>query len=381
MKMLSYGRQSISQEDIEAVQRALESDFITQGPIVEEFEQMLCSFTGARFAVAVTNGTAALYLACRALEVGKESLGVTTPLTFVASASCVVLCGGRVDFVDVDKENMNMVPEFLEEYCKKVSVPDVVIPVDFAGLPCRLEDFWRLSKEFGFKIIEDAAHSIGSSYKNSEGQWTQCGGCEHSHLAIFSFHPVKNITSGEGGAVLTNDPSLAKRLKILREHGIERQTPWRYDIKDLSLNFRLSAIHAALGISQLKRLELFKKKRNSLFNAYLNRLSDLEKKEKVFLPKAKADASVCWHLFVLRLGPAARISRDELLERLMDYGIQAQIHYRLVCDFTYFKQSNMKGSELENAKEISESCLSLPLFPDLKEEQLDKVCQVLEELL
>jgi dTDP-4-amino-4,6-dideoxygalactose transaminase len=246
-EFISYGHQSISEEDIEAVAKVLRSPFLTTGPVAAEFESSLCELTGAKYAIVCSNGTTALHLACLALGISKDDLGITSPITFLASANCVEFCGGHTDFVDIDPETLCLSPEMLEDYCRNVAVPKVVIPVDFAGVPADLPAIHALSKKYGFSTIEDAAHSIGSSYEWNDRK-ISCGSCVHSDLAIFSFHPVKTITCGEGGAVLTNDNKMAERVRLMRSHGIVRDIdlltkkdgPWYYEMTDLSYNCRIS---------------------------------------------------------------------------------------------------------------------------------------------
>ncbi len=377
--MIPYGRQSINDDDIKAVIETLRSDFITQGPRVEEFEEALSSLTGARYAICCSSGTAALYLAMRALSIGLGSTGLTTPLTFAASANCIELAGGKAAFVDIDHETLNISVEAVEEYCNQFGPPDVVIPVDFAGIPSDLERLYELKQRFGFSIVEDAAHAIGSSYTKRNGQKVQCGACVHTDMAIFSFHPVKNITCAEGGAVLTNDPEMAHRLKCLREHGIERTGGWRYDFSEISFNFRLSDIHAALGMSQLKRIESFKQKRRVLFERYREELSALEEKGSLILPKIPDGTDPCMHLFVIRVGENAKVDRDTLFSLLREQGVAAQVHYWPVHLFSYYK---MRGyGPFHVAEKVAKSCLSLPLYPELSDSDFLKIVTLIKQMV
>ena len=377
--MIPYGRQSISDADIEAVVEVLKSDFITQGPRVEEFEEALTSLTGAKYAICCSSGTAALYLAVRALHVGEGCTGLTVPLTFAASANCLELAGGRATFVDIDQGTLNIAVEAVEEYCNSFGPPDVVIAVDFAGIPSELEGLCDLKERFGFAIIEDAAHAIGSSYISRKGEQVQCGACVHSDMAIFSFHPVKNITCGEGGAILTNDPELARRLRLLREHGIERSGGWRYDFHEISFNFRLSDIHAALGISQLKRLESFKRKRRELFEWYREELSGLEEAGRLVLPQIPQGTDPCMHLFVIMMGERARVDRNTLYEQLRAQGVGVQVHYWPVHLFSYYKDRGY--GPFENAEKVANTCLSLPLYPGLTDDDFLKVVTLIKEMV
>ncbi len=389
--MLPYSRQSIYPEDIEAVVRVLKSDWLTQGPAVEEFENGLCELTGARHAIAVANGTAALYLACMALELSSDDKGITSPLSFAASSNCIALAGAKPDFVDIEDKTLCMDPDALRTWCKGNPPPSVVIPVDFAGIPAQLPEIWELSQKYGFKVIEDAAHALGSSYYH-KGRLIQCGQCAHSHLAIFSFHPVKNITSAEGGAITTNDAALAKRIRSLANHGIQRDETcfktkipgriWPYEIQDISFNFRMSDLHAALGKSQLSRLEQFKKRRSFLADIYRERLSQLEKDGLLTLPVFPSSADPFIHLFVIRLGPEAKLTRQELFERLMEKGIRSQVHYWPIhLHPVYRKKYGFREGDFPVAEEAAARCLSIPLYPRMSEEDAIFVATALIEIL
>ncbi len=389
--MLPYSRQTIYPEDIDAVVRVLKSDWLTQGPAVHDFETALCQLTGARHAVAVANGTAALYLACRALDLSPADKGITSPMSFAASASCMVLAGAGVDFVDIEADTLCMDPGALRAYCEQKQPPAVVIPIDFAGISARLPEIWKLSRKFGFKVIEDAAHAIGSSYCY-DGERFNCGQCAHSDLATFSFHPVKNITCAEGGAVTTNDPELAERVRHLANHGVEKDASrfqtripgriWPYEVQDISFNFRLSDLHAALGKSQLSRLEKFKAKRAGLARIYSERLSALEQAGLLRLPVLPESCDPCLHLFVIRTGPETKITRQELFERLMEEGIRCQVHYWPIHLHPLFrKKYGFKEDDFPVAEEAASHCLSIPLFPQMSKEDAIFVADTLTEIL
>ena len=261
---ISYGHQWIDEEDTKAVIDALGSFYLTTGPAATLFEEDLCRLTGARHAIVCANGTAALHLACLVLGISRDDLGLTSPITFLSSANCIEFCRGRVDFVDIDLETLCLSPERLEDYCRTVTVPRVVVTVDFAGVASDMVAIKNLSEKYGFKIIEDAAHSIGTTYTHENSEY-HCGGCTHTDVAIFSFHPVKTITCGEGGAVLTNDDELAERIRNMRSHGMERDLdlsekqdgPWYYEMRELGYNNRITDFQCALGQSQLKKLGFF----------------------------------------------------------------------------------------------------------------------------
>ncbi len=391
MNHLPYACQTITQDDIDAVMKVLKSDWITQGPTVQAFEQALCDYTGARYCTAVSNGTAALYLSCRALGVDRHSVGVTSPLSFAASANCIALCGGRPSFVDIDPDTLCLHPQSLQKYCKESRAPDVVIPVDFAGVPADLETIHAMSIEYGFRVIEDAAHSIGSAYMSGK-RLVRCGSCEHSHVAIFSFHPVKNITSAEGGAVLTNDQEIHHRVRKLANHGIERDRTkfsttaphkgWYYELQEISFNFRLSDIHAALGLSQLGRIEEFKQKRRQLYNIYSELLSPLERHGLITLPSDPEGMDICRHLYVIRLSERARVSRQELYEAMKASGIGTQVHYWPIhLQPAYTKQYGFAPGDFPCAEGVARACLSIPFFPSMTREQAVFVAERLTGIL
>ncbi|MGQ9745959.1 MAG: UDP-4-amino-4,6-dideoxy-N-acetyl-beta-L-altrosamine transaminase [Dissulfurimicrobium sp.] len=390
-KFLPYGRHCVTEDDIDAVCRVLRSDWLTQGPEVSAFEDALCGLTGAKYAVAVANGTAALYLACRALGIKSGDTGVTTPLSFVASANCMALCNADVDFVDIEIDTYCMDPAALERFCLESGPPKIVVAVDFAGMPADLPAIWNLARRFGFHVIEDAAHAIGSRYLNDK-KWINCGECIHSDLAIFSFHPVKTITCGEGGAVLTNDKTLAEHVRMLATHGIERKSenfitniprmPWAYEMQYLSLNFRLSDIHAALGQSQIKRLDSIKQKRQEIFAFYNNALSDLEEKGLLRLPLWKEKHDPCPHLYAIQVTKESPIGRDELYTRLKERSIGCQVHYWPIHLQPYYtKEYGYGPSKATNALEFARNALSLPLFPAMDEDDMKRVVRAIHEIM
>lgn len=383
MKTIPYSRQSINQADIEAVNEVLRSDWLTQGPKVKKFEEALASMCGTKHCVAVANGTVALHLACLALEVKDGDVGITSPLSFLASANCIAYCGGRPEFADIDRSRLCLSPNLVEEYCKSNTIPKVVIPVDFAGVPADLPRFRELSEKYGFRLIEDAAHAIGSGY-NFEGRGYACGSCAHTDLAIFSFHPVKTITTGEGGAVLTNDNVLADKLRRLANHGVERDPKnfvtrnsfpaWYHEMQDLGFNARITDIQSALGISQLKRLDEFKSKRQMITKKYNEAFDALESQEIVLRPPWPEDTDPCYHLYTLRLGAACKISRDDLFLALRNKGIYCQVHYIPIYRQPYYvDRFGVVPERFPETEKYFASCLSLPLFPDLDEATFDNV--------
>ena len=300
--MIYYGRQSIDQSDIEAVTEALRSDFLTQGPAVDTFERAAAAYAGAKYAAAVNSGTSALHIAALAAGLGKDDLLWTSPNTFAASANCALYCGAAVDFVDIDGDTYNMNVDLLEEKLKGSGrKPKIVVPVHFAGQSCDMERIAALAEKYGFLVVEDASHAVGGEYKNS-----RVGGCRYSDMTIFSFHPVKIVTTGEGGMTLTNSERLYERLRLFRSHGITRESrfmtrepegPWYYEQTELGFNYRLTDIQAVLGISQLKRADEFVARRRYLAMRYGRLLADTP----LFLPYQAEYAASSWHIYAARL--------------------------------------------------------------------------------
>ena len=403
--MIPYGRQSINDEDIQAVCAVLRSDRLTQGPKVKEFEEALADQCGARHCIVVSNGTVALHLACLALDIQPGDVGLTSPISFLASANCVLYCGGTPDFVDIDAETLCLSPEEVEKYCEENPVPKVVIPVDFAGVPADLPQLKRLSGKFGFKLLEDAAHSIGSTYQHN-GRNYQCGSCAHTDLAIFSFHPVKTITTGEGGAVLTNDDHLADKVRRFANHGIERDpskfidydtafnprspasnhspqaNPWYYEMHALGFNSRVTDLQAALGLSQLKRLYQFKDRRQATVKKYNQAFKELEELEIVNLPPWPDRKDPCFHLYTLRLGPNCPIHRDELFQKLREDGIHCQVHYIPIYRQPYYRSRyHFNRDRFPEAEKYFASCISLPLFPNMDDTIFQHVVETLMSIV
>lgn len=389
--IIPYGKQSISEEDIEAVCSVLRSDWLTQGAKVQEFEQALADQCGAKYCIAVANGTMALHLACLALDVNERDVGVTSPISFLASANCIAYCGGRPDFVDIDGETLCISTEGVEEYCKEQKIPKVVIPVDFAGIPADLPRLYDLADKFGFRLIEDAAHSIGSTYTYN-GQKYACGSCSHTDLAAFSFHAVKTITSGEGGAILTNNDQLADKLRRLANHGIERKPTrftgptshpaWYHEMQELGLNARLTDIQSVLGLSQLGRLEHFKAKRQQMVKDYNLAFEALVEKEIVQTPPWPDGTDPCYHLYTLRLGPNSRIGRDDLFHELRQKNIFCQVHYIPIYRQPFYQtRYDYNREQFPESEKYFSTCTSLPLFPDMDEITFQYMVEVLLSLL
>lgn len=368
--MIPYGRQDVSEEDIKAVIDVLRSDFLTQGPIVPAFESAVTSYCGVKFGYAVNSATSALHIACLALEVGPGDIVWTSPITFVASANCALYCGATVDFVDIDAATYNMSVSVLEEKLEKAEkvgrLPKVVIPVHLAGQSCQMSEIYELSKKYGFKIIEDASHAIGGRYLNEP-----VGNCRFSDICVFSFHPVKIITTGEGGMALTNNPDLAIALNRYRSHGIVRQPsemtkvpdgPWYYQQIDLGYNYRMTDIQAALGLSQMSRLDEFVSSRHVLANRY----NELLKEDWIELPWQHPDTYSGLHLYIIRLKKNKQgITHRQLFEKLRTSGILVNLHYIPVYTHPYYEKIGYDRNEFPQAESYYSEAISIPMFATL----------------
>lgn len=382
MKNTPYGKQFIDEYDHLAIHSCLQSDYLTTGPEVEKFEKMLCKISGARYAVACSNGTTALHLACYSIGINENSLGITTPITFLASANCIEYCGGTTDFVDIDPQTRCLSPQKLEEYCENERVPDVVIPVDFAGVPADLPAIWKLAQKYGFKVIEDAAHSIGSTYLYEDISYN-CGSCVHSDLAIFSFHPVKSITTGEGGAVLTNDPLLYEKLLQYRNHGMVRNAtqsdePWGYSMENLGFNYRITDLQCALGNAQLQKLPYFKERRAEIKDIYDQHFCN---NDKLQCYQETNDVDPCYHLYVVEFTEGVEL-RKKMYEELHQRGILVQVHYTPVYFQPYYRNKyGYQEGKCPNSEKYYQGCLSLPLFPSLINEEVLNVVDSVKMLL
>jgi len=379
-KMIPYGRQDIIQADIDAVIEVLRSDFLTQGPMVPRFELAIAEYCGVRRAVAVNSATSALHLACLSLGVGAGDIVWTSPITFVASANCALYCGADVDFVDIDSNTYNMSVQRLSEKLQRAAetgkLPKVVIPVHLCGQPCEMEGIHTLSKQYGFFIIEDASHAIGGRYKDEP-----IGSCRYSDITVFSFHPVKIITTGEGGMAVTNNQELANKMVRLRSHGITRDPaemtnvpdgPWYYQQLELGFNYRLTEIQAALGISQITRLDQIVTKRHILAARYNKLLKDYP----VITPWQHPDSYSGLHLYVIRLDTKAmKVTHREIFERLRVAGIGANVHYIPVYRHPYYERRGFAVSDFPEAERYYTEAISLPMYPALTEEQQIEVIQ------
>ena len=386
MSNIPYGRQDISQADIDAVVAVLRSDFLTQGPAVPAFEKAVANYCGAQHAVAVNSATSALHIACLALGVSKGDVVWTTPITFVASANCALYCGAQIDFVDIDPRTYNISVKCLAEklaHAENIgNLPKVVIPVHLCGQPCDMAAIHALSQRYGFKIIEDASHAIGGKYRGEP-----IGNGHYSDITIFSFHPVKIITTGEGGMVLTNNAKLAKHIRILRTHGITGEPAdmsprapeeiWNYQQIDLGFNYRMTDIQAALGLSQTQRLDDFVIKRHSIAQRYDELLANMP----VITPWQYADSYSGMHLYVIRL-KLAEIGKThrQVFESLRTEGILVNLHYIPVYRHPYYEGLGFKAGYCPEAEQYYSEVISLPMYPGLTEVQQNKVIEVLRQI-
>ena len=384
--MIRYGQQDITQADIDAVISVLKSVNLTQGPAITQFEQSVASHTGAKHAIAVSNATAALHIACLALDLGPGDWLWTTPNTFVASANCGLYCGAQVDFVDTDPRTYNLCPAQLEEKLVKAAktgkLPKIVVPVHLTGQPCDMAAIYALSQKYGFKIIEDASHAIGGQYKGQP-----IGNGRYSDITVFSFHPVKIITTAEGGMALTNNAQLATRLGLLRSHGITRDPalmtepmhgPWYYQQVALGYNYRMTDMQAALGTSQMTRLTDFVKRRHDIAQRYSELLAGLP----LTLPWQHPDSYSAYHLYVIRL-QLDKISATHLqvFEALRAKDIMVNLHYIPVHTQPYYQQMGFKQGEFPQAEQYYREAISIPMHVNLTDDELQVVAGSLREVL
>ena len=382
---IPYGRQDISEDDIAAVEAVLRSDWLTQGPTVERFEQTVASYVGARYACAVNNATAGLHLACRAVGLGPGDTLWTVPNTFVASSNAALYCGASIDFVDIDPGTYNMsvtaLTDKLQAAERQGKLPKVVMPVHFAGQSCALREIATLAKRYGFRIVEDAAHAIGGDYLSRK-----VGSCMYSDIAVFSFHPVKIVTTGEGGLLVTNDRALHESSLLLRSHGITRnpalmdkpaEGAWYYQQVELGYNYRMTDIQAALGISQMQRIDPFVARRRQIADHYDAVLSSLP----VRIPERSPDSVSAWHLYVIQID-AARTSRSrkEVFDALRAAGIQANVHYSPVHLNPYYRRLGFAPGDFSIAENYYQCAITLPLYPGLDSQQIDYIVEILRDI-
>lgn len=384
--MIPYGRQDINQADIDAVVSVLRSDFLTQGPMVPRFEQSVAQHVACKHALAVNSATSALHIACLALGLGPGDRLWTTPVTFVASSNCGLYCGAQVDFVDIDPRTYNLCPQALERKLQQAEkdggLPKVVVAVHLCGQPCDMQAIHELATRYGFKVIEDASHAIGGKY---QGEFI--GNCRYSDITVFSFHPVKIITTAEGGMAVTNDVQLANRMALLRSHGITRDAtqmthesdgPWYYQQIDLGFNYRMTELQAALGVAQMERLDHYVASRHSLARRYDELLDGLP----VTKPWQHPDGYSGLHLYVIRLG-LDKICKThrEVFEGLRELGIGVNLHYIPVHTQPYYQRMGFQLGDFPEAESYYAEAISLPMFQTMSEAQQDEVVMALRKVL
>lgn len=384
--MIPYAKQSITEEDINSVIAVLKSDWLTQGPAIERFERSVADYCGSKYAVAVNSATSALHIACLAAGLGRNDNIWTSPNTFVASANCGLYCGAQVDFVDVDSRTYNMSVGKLEmklsEAERKGEIPKIVIPVHFAGQSCEMTKIAELAAQYGFLVIEDASHAIGGRYRG-----TKVGSCLFSEMTVFSFHPVKIITTGEGGMVLTNREDLYETLIRLRSHGITRNPkflqgeplgPWYYQQIELGFNYRMTDLQAALGVSQLKRIDEFIERRHFLARRYDMALKDLP----LILPWQHPDIYSAFHLYVIRL-KLERINKNrcKVFEELRGAGIGVNLHYIPVHTQPYYRNLGFNEGDFPEAELYYREAITLPLYFGLSDGEQDRVIEAIREVV
>jgi len=382
ISMIPYGHQDINQADIDAVVAVLRSDFLTQGPAVPAFEKNVASYCGAQHAIAVNSATSALHIACLALGVGKGDIVWTTPITFAASANCALYCGASIDFVDIDPRTYNLsvdrLAEKLEKAEKSGNLPKVVIPVHLCGQACDMEGIYQLGQQYGFKIIEDASHAIGGKYKGEP-----IGNCIYSDIAVFSFHPVKIITTAEGGVTLTNCEQLANKMALFRSHGITRDSakmthaahgPWYYQQIELGFNYRMTELQAALGLSQMKRLDEYVNRRHQLARRYDELLANFP----VTTPWQHPDSYSGLHLYPIRLqlGVISKTHR-QVFELLREQGIGVNLHYIPVYTHPYYQPMGFQPEDFPESQAYYSEAISLPMYQGLSDVQQDLVLAAL----
>jgi UDP-4-amino-4,6-dideoxy-N-acetyl-beta-L-altrosamine transaminase len=393
--MIPYARQDITQKDIRAVKNVLKSDFLTQGPMVNRFENATRKYANSKYAVAVNSATSALHIACLALGLKQGDWVWTSPNSFVASANCAVYCGAKLDFVDIDSKTYNMSINELEKKLKKAKIkkklPKIVIPVHFAGQPCEMFEIHKLSKKYNFKIIEDASHAIGSSYilsahPNKNKKFTKVGSCKHSDITVFSFHPVKIITTGEGGMALTNQKYLHERMILLRSHGITREAkkmthvpdgPWYYQQIDLGYNYRMTDIQAALGSQQIKRLDKYVSKRNLIAKRYDKAFEGLP----LYKPWKSPNTHSSLHLYVITLHQKYKKKHLTIFKQMRKKGIGVNLHYIPIHLQPYYVKMGFKKRDFPVSEDYYNRAMSLPIYPSLLKKQQNFIIKSLKTFL
>jgi len=378
--MIPYGRQDIAEEDIKSVIDVLNSDFITQGPVTPKFEKAVSSYCQSQYGVAVNSATSGLHIACLALGLKKDDIVWTSPNSFVASANCAIYCGASVDFIDIDPFTHNISFNALEEKLIQAEaegiLPKILIPVHLSGLPCDMQKIFQLSKKYGFNIIEDASHAIGAKFSIKNNQ--NVGNCIYSDITVLSFHPVKIITTGEGGMCLTNSEDLHHKMQKLKSHGISRATEdlpihkgekWNYSQDSFGFNYRMTDIQAALGLSQLNRIDQYIKKRNSIAEFYWQHLTDLP----IQLPVRLEDTLSSFHLYILKIKESSQKSRNDLYQHLLDNQIGVNLHYIPIYRHPAYQELGFQKGYCYEAEQYFQNALSIPIYPGLSEESMLKI--------
>jgi UDP-4-amino-4,6-dideoxy-N-acetyl-beta-L-altrosamine transaminase len=375
---ISYGRQTIEVDDVSSIAKALTSEYLTTGPKVAEFEQKFANYVGSKYAVAVSSGTAALHVACLAAGLKENDELITTPMTFAASANCALYCGARPVFVDIHEENGLIDEDKIEKKITKQT--KIIIPVHYSGLPCEMEKIRKIAKKHRLIIIEDACHALGAKYKKS-----RIGNCKYSDLTVFSFHPVKHITTGEGGMITTNSKELYEKLKVFRNHGIERdptklvkrnEGPWYYEMQELGFNYRITDFQCALGLSQLKKLDGFINKRREIAKRYNDAFGNQQGLEII---REEEEQFNSYHLYIIKT--ESRKNRLLLFERLKEKGILCQVHYIPVYWHPYYQKLGYKKGACPNAENFYNQIISLPMYPTLNRKEQEFVIKTIKKLI
>ncbi len=384
--MIPYSKQTIDKKDIRNVTKILSSDFLTSGPILKKFENRIKKYTKSKYSLCVNSATSALHISCMALGLSKGDYFWTVPNSFISTATCGLLCGSKIDFVDIDYQTNNISISSLKDKLFKAKkynkLPKVIIPVHLTGNPCELDKIYNLSKEYKFKIIEDASHAFGAKYKNKN-----IGSCKWSDITVFSFHPVKIFTTGEGGSITTNNKKIYELASLIRDNGIQRNTKkfmntntkkWYYEHQMLGYNYRMNEIQAGLGISQISKLNKFYNGRNKIKKYYLKKLSTLN--EKLILPNYMKNSKSSLHLFVIKIKKKF-FNRDKLKIKLLKYGINTNVHYMPIHLQPYFKKLGFKKNQFPISEKYGEEALSLPIYPNLNKKKIDYIIKKIFKIL
>ena len=384
MKHISYGRHCIDQKDLKSVAKALRSDYLTQGPMIEKFERAFADYCGAKYAVCVSSGTTALHLACIVAGLKKGDEAITAPITFLATPNSIIYTGAKPVFADIDYETVNIDPK---QITKKISKRTrAILPVHFGGLPCNMPEIFRISKRHELTLIEDACHALGAEYRY-KGKWYRVGSCKHSDMTVFSFHPVKHITTGEGGAITTNNYNYYQRLKALRSHGVyksaeiaRKKGSWYYEMRELGFNYRITDFACALGLSQLKKVNKFLSRRREIASAY-NKV--FEGIDNIKIPFRLEDRKCSYHLYVIKIDfKKYGLSRKIFMNSLKRLGIGAQVHYIPVYSQPYYREHFPSNPNLyPNSEKYYSSAISIPIFPDMSSADMKYVTKTIIKVL